>query len=403
MDNLRFLSFLPIIPLSFLHFFLIPLAKEPVFDENYYIPAGLDLLEGKFSNLEHPFLGKLWVSLGILLFGNNPLGWRFFYVILGILALVVYWLMAKEFYDELRAFFALSFLSLENLFFTHSSLALLDIPSILFSLLALLLILKKRYYLAALSLGIALLNKESALLFILVIFIFLIFTEKRILKSLRENYMKIFLFLLILSSTFLLPLTLYDFIYKPKFTFHNREWVLNNGLDHAYFIYIYASTLTMELLEEPEKGNFAWNWIIPSLEPYKPLGYYYSEQKDAKGNTLSYVSWVGMGNLFIWWGIWLILPFSIYNIIFRRANRMDHLSFSWIAGSYFPFLYLSLFTNRVVYPFYFLNTVPILTLSIPYYFNSLIKDDFKFVLSMILYLFPVVFFFFYYFPYKLVI
>ena len=50
---------------------------EEVFDEAYYIPAALDILEGEPSNLEHPFLGKAWIALGIGIFGNNFFGWRF--------------------------------------------------------------------------------------------------------------------------------------------------------------------------------------------------------------------------------------------------------------------------------------------------------------------------------------
>jgi len=386
--------FIIIIVMTFLHFFLIPLTKGYAFDENYYIPAGLDLLEGKFSNLEHPFLGKLWVSLGVLIFGNNPLGWRFFYVIIGILTLLVYWRISKELLDESKAFFALTLLSLENMFFVHSNLALLDIPSIFFSLLALLYTLKKKYLLVGIFLGFALLNKESALLFLFIILSFLL---RR-----KTNVLKILLILLITFLTFIIPLTLYDQIYKPKFIFQGKEWIINNGLDHIYFIYVYSSTLTMDLLKEPNRGNFAWNWIIPSLEPFEPMGYYYEEVKEDNKIT-AYISWVGMGNLPIWWSFWFSFPFSLYNIIFKRGKDMDYLTLSWISLSYFPFLYLSYFANRIVYPFYFLNTIPILTLALPYYVSSLFKDDFKFNLFMSFYSISAFFFFLYYFPYKVVI
>ncbi|GBC75669.1 hypothetical protein HRbin06_00989 [archaeon HR06] len=380
--------------MTFLHFFLIPLTKGYAFDENYYIPAGLDLLKGKFSNLEHPFLGKLWVSLGVLIFGNSPLGWRFFYAIIGILTLLVYWKISKELLDESKAFFALTLLSLENMFFIHSNLALLDIPSIFFSLLALLSVLKKKYLLVGIFLGLALLNKESALLFLFIILSFLL---RR-----KTHSLKILLILVITFLTFIIPLTFYDQIYKPRFIFQGKEWIINNALDHVYFIYVYSSTLTMDLLKEPNKGNFAWNWIIPSLEPFEPMGYYYEEVKE-DNKIIAYISWVGMGNLPIWWSFWFSFPFSLYNVIFKKGKDMDYLTLSWISLSYFPFLYLSYFANRIVYPFYFLNTIPILTLALPYYMSSLLKDDLKFHLFMSIYSIFALFFFLYYFPYKIVI
>ncbi len=49
-------------------------SKSQVFDEAFYIPAARDILNGVGSNPEHPFLGKVWVSLDIILFGDNWFG-----------------------------------------------------------------------------------------------------------------------------------------------------------------------------------------------------------------------------------------------------------------------------------------------------------------------------------------
>ena len=68
-----------------------------VFDEAYYVPAAKDLLLGAASNIEHPFFGKIWGSLGIYLFGNDFFGWRIFYVIIGVLAVYALYLIALNF------------------------------------------------------------------------------------------------------------------------------------------------------------------------------------------------------------------------------------------------------------------------------------------------------------------
>ena len=51
---------------------------EAYFDEGaFYIPAAREYLNGNFlANFEHPPLAKLFMSAGILIFGDNPWGWR---------------------------------------------------------------------------------------------------------------------------------------------------------------------------------------------------------------------------------------------------------------------------------------------------------------------------------------
>ena len=45
-----------------------------VFDESFYVTASHELLRGVASNLEHPFFGKIWGVLGIIIFGDNFFG-----------------------------------------------------------------------------------------------------------------------------------------------------------------------------------------------------------------------------------------------------------------------------------------------------------------------------------------
>ena len=49
----------------------------PVFDEIHYVTAARSLLALSGPvNLEHPLFGKTLIALGMMLFGDNPLGWR---------------------------------------------------------------------------------------------------------------------------------------------------------------------------------------------------------------------------------------------------------------------------------------------------------------------------------------
>ncbi|MEM1945263.1 MAG: hypothetical protein QXX57_05955, partial [Nitrososphaerota archaeon] len=57
-----------------------------IFDEYYYVPAARKLLAGVAVNNEHPPLSKLLIALGIRLLGDNPMGWRFFPMLLSSLS-----------------------------------------------------------------------------------------------------------------------------------------------------------------------------------------------------------------------------------------------------------------------------------------------------------------------------
>ncbi|HEU0066127.1 MAG TPA: phospholipid carrier-dependent glycosyltransferase, partial [Sphingomonas sp.] len=53
--------------------------RVPVFDEVHYVPAARTLISLSGSaNVEHPLLGKAIIALGIMVFGDTPLGWRAF-------------------------------------------------------------------------------------------------------------------------------------------------------------------------------------------------------------------------------------------------------------------------------------------------------------------------------------
>ena len=62
--------------------------STPLFDEVHYLPAARAVLDlSQALNMEHPPLGKQAIALGMLLFGDNPLGWRIVPLLMGVLAL----------------------------------------------------------------------------------------------------------------------------------------------------------------------------------------------------------------------------------------------------------------------------------------------------------------------------
>ncbi|HYB04538.1 MAG TPA: glycosyltransferase family 39 protein, partial [Nitrososphaerales archaeon] len=189
-----------------------------VFDEAYYVPAGQDLLHLVASNLEHPFFGKVWVALGIYLFGNDFFGWRIFYVLIGTATVGVFYELARLFFNKEKALLAASLLGFETLFFIHTSLALLEGPPIFFALLGFLAYLRRHYYWSAVAFALSILSKEWGTYFLAALFLYHVWATRRIpakqLLSTR-NLKTLIAFAIILIAVVGIPLTAYDQIYHP--------------------------------------------------------------------------------------------------------------------------------------------------------------------------------------------
>ena len=119
-----------------LHFAIIKIPDKPVFDEAHYVTDARGIIAGQETvRGEHPSLGKLFVIAGMLIFGDNALGWRFFSVILSAISLVLFYLICRNLSMSRRTSFLATFLlAFENLTFLYSGMAMLDVSSLTFTL-----------------------------------------------------------------------------------------------------------------------------------------------------------------------------------------------------------------------------------------------------------------------------
>jgi hypothetical protein len=262
--------------------------------------------------------------------------------------------------------------------------------------------------------GIAFLSKETAAFYVIII-IFLYITSRVQFTNYKELLPKLYkaiMLLLFLGGIYIIPVTIYDIVYQPststeiiithtvvpvpnedKIMLKNstvtststNKVTINNALEHLIYTVSYASGLTITNESDVNSGNYAWNWILP-LPSYPPSPYYV-ESTEVRHTTKSNgeivgittetrhpVSWYGIGtNIPIWWSIWLIVPFTAYNILRKEGKEIDYFLLIWILGTYLPMIYTSGVVGRIVYPFYFIQTVPALALGIPYMVSSIIK------------------------------
>ena len=108
--------------------FRLTVPTKVMFDEVHYVPAARQLiaLSGPV-NIEHPLLAKEIIASGILLFGDNSLGWRFFSTlagtatVLGVFAIL--WLMLGR---VRPALFGALFVLFNGTVFIQARIAMLD-------------------------------------------------------------------------------------------------------------------------------------------------------------------------------------------------------------------------------------------------------------------------------------
>ncbi len=355
-----------------------------VMDEIYYIPAAQTLLSGEKCgpyadncNLEHPFLSKAFIAAGISLFGNNDFGWRIFDALLGTMSIPVVfgicWSITK---DPRLSVFAAYLIGFETLFFIQSSIAVIDIQMIFFSLLAFLVYLANirvwrldRITLSAILLGISALNKETAVFLVafLVVYNLLFGTgdgRTRFLSSLRM--------LIIVIVVFAAGLQLYVTLFgNPQTTTFVAD---------IQYILKYGGSL--RCLPTSCGWGFYGNGQAPWITPFSWMTYYpavgYFVSRELVNNVPKYVllGYWGVTDFFEIWLTWIWVPYVgylAYKLWTSRAAivqdvttalnidtpsfRLASFALLWYLIAYLPYIGLYVY-GRVTYPYYMLPVMP---------------------------------------------
>ena len=106
------------------------------FDEIYHPRTAWEGLRGmSMYEITHPPLGKLILSLGILLFGMCPFGWRFMGTLCGVLMLPLIYAFAKRLFGRREpALCAELILAADFMHFAQTRIATIDTYGVLFTL-----------------------------------------------------------------------------------------------------------------------------------------------------------------------------------------------------------------------------------------------------------------------------
>jgi dolichyl-phosphate-mannose-protein mannosyltransferase len=105
------------------------IAEPPffTFDEENFARNASHYLVGSADQNDHPPVGKLIIAVGLLLFGNDPLGWRYSSLWFGLHQVVIAYFLGSRLFESKRAgAMVAAFFAADGFFIAYSRCGLMD-------------------------------------------------------------------------------------------------------------------------------------------------------------------------------------------------------------------------------------------------------------------------------------
>ena len=347
-------------------------AHGMIFDETYYVNAARVILgipatahyvgstPGFDPNTEHPALGKLIIAASMRLLGDNAIAWRLPSVIAGMIALAAGYLIARDTGKSAwLAILVTALVAFDNLTFVQGRIGTLDILVLAPMLVGSWLAVRKRWILAGIALGIALLIKITALYGIGAVLLYALLTDgpdwfrgRRIprLDDLRGPIG----FVVITFSVGLAGLTLLDASLSQ----------FPSPIDHIIRIFTYGANLNAPINTGicPSIDSKPWQWLFNECQiPY----YGVDSTVTSNGVVVSKVAsiaFVGALNPLLASAIPVAALFTAA-YAWRTRNKLALWAIAWGLANYVPYLFLAVLTHRIMYIYYALPLVPALAIA----------------------------------------
>jgi dolichyl-phosphate-mannose-protein mannosyltransferase len=356
--------------------------KGKIFDEIYYATNAESLLQkgveidsesGLAQFIVHPPTGKWLIASGIKLFGNNEFGWRFAAAIVGSISIILMYFTAKKlFNNKLLSVFAASLISLDGLHLVHSRIALLDIFLLFFIQIALLAFLHSKYWISALTLGLACSVKWSGLYVLIALAFYVLILDirnNRYLGSqfpIREMIRRNLLFRFLQFGIF--PVFIYIASWFSWFI-TNTGWDRNYSSNPLFSLWHYHSEIlnfhTKLTDAHPYSAN-PWSWLIQG----RPTSFFYETPKSCGGASCSQEI-LALGTPILWWAATLALLVTVGYWVSKRDWQAEILLVV-IGASYLPWFAIQ---ERTMFSFYAIAFEPFLLLTLVYLLSKVPKNQ----------------------------
>lgn len=290
--------------------------------------------EGFAYEWTHPPLAKLFMAASMAFLGENSFAWRLPGAVLGTGVVFLIYLLGKQlFKKESVGILAAAVFTLDGLPLVMSRIGMNDTYFLFFTLFSIWLFLKSRFFLSALSLGLAFSAKWAGIWIIPVLFLimFLFKTKPRF---------NIFLFLVLPPAVYLLSYSgffLSGHNFAQFIELQKQMWWYHTGLTATH----------------PYQSSW-WSW--PLL--LRPIWLFVQD----KGAFVSNI--YAMGNPFVFWGGLVALGVIGVMGVIKRQKKLLFVFAAW--GLFFLPWALS---PRIMFLYHYLPALPFLSLALGWFLS----------------------------------
>ncbi len=366
-----------------------------MFDEIYRVTRAELFLNKQAFIVDQPPFGRYPMILGILLFGDNPIGWRISQAICGTLLVPISYFVGKNVFKHKYAGLLMAFLVVFDLSSSVYSrigvVVMLELFLVTVSFLLFILSIKddtknsKLFFcLSAILTGLAIATKWTALCLIPIYYLW-IKTKTNIKSTFPERLPFKALFLMIVFFAYLLT-----FVgEKRNFEYYHQAYRMNNSSFLESVISWHKLAIGSHTRKSMPPHPYSSKWYTwPFM--YKPVLLY----QDINTVNKQVTSIIGLGNPIIWWLADLAILFQLFLLLFKRDKTMV-----FLLGAYFISFLPYVFIQRPMFLYHYLISLFFQMLILEYTFVSLYKEKIflRPVLSLLLVL--IMFVFFYLFPF----
>jgi dolichyl-phosphate-mannose-protein mannosyltransferase len=320
---------------------------EEVFDEVYHAKTALQYLNGEPPvEWVHPPTAKLFIAIGVWLFGYVPWAWRLFPALAGIALAPVFYLFARRVLaTERGAVLATTLLLSDGVYLVQSRIAMTNIFAVLFQVSAALFILRAALRprlsapdmaVAGLFLGLAVSTRWTSLWAAGFLGLVLLAVRRLRLLKPRELSLTVLAFAVI-------PAGIYVLSYIP---WMGQGHALSELLPLQKAIWRYHADLKAT---HPYFSKwYTWPWL------YRPTWYHFKQT----GETIHGI--IAIGNPALWWAS---VPVTLWALVTGARDKDARRLFS---GLGFCFLYLpwGLAPRTLNYSHYLFEAIPYACLSL---------------------------------------
>lgn len=360
--------------------------------------------EGFAYEWTHPPVSKYLMAIGMIVFGENALGWRAPAAVFGTLAILLVFLIGKKMFNQKVGILSAFVFGFDGLSIVLSRMGMNDIYLVTFLLLTFLLFANKKYLLSSVVFGLAIATKWSAFWFLPVLATYWAFTNpKKPLSALTllvpfaafflsvsrlgepEAFVAFRLYILIwlvlavvlffkkrfrLWSFALVPFLIYTLSYLPQFMAHG--WDIFWGMQRQMWWYHMG-------LEATHPFTSPW-WSWPFMS--RPIWLYTSGTENGLvGNIYA------MGNPAVFWAGLVSLLVILVESLTKKDKRLLFV-FLGYAAVFVPWA----LSPRIMFLYHYFPALPFLCLSLGWALSRLKKRSLAIsvatILVVLLYFYP---------------